>query len=159
MFQGEALQTPVTVDALRSLRGLIERDTHELNDESKLRLEKLLNAAQMSFAERALLENDNQILVKQNDEAKRRRSTKSTMLGKAKVMSFEDLAEARAKRAAKNEASKSKGKGVRKRKCPETQATDARKTKTARKSELEVAEDEIVAAGMKDHCSVLQLWT
>ena len=92
--QDEALRTPVTADTLNSLRGLVERDTHALDYESKLRLEKLLNAAQISFAERALLEDDNQLLVKQNDEAKRRRSTKSTVLGKAKVMSYEDLAEA-----------------------------------------------------------------
>ncbi|XTI93687.1 hypothetical protein V2W45_1253686, partial [Cenococcum geophilum] len=99
--QDEALRTPVTADALNTPRGLVERDTRALDDESKLRLEKLLNAAQISFAERALLENDKQLLIKQNDEAKRRRSTKSTVLGKAKVMSYEDLEEARAKRAAK----------------------------------------------------------
>jgi hypothetical protein len=33
----------------------------------------------------------------------------------------------------------------------------ARKTKKAQNNELEAAEDEIVAAGMEDHCSVLQL--
>jgi hypothetical protein len=36
-------------------------------------------------------------LLKANDEAKTRRSTKSIVLGKAKVMSFEDLVEARTK--------------------------------------------------------------
>jgi len=155
--QDEALQTPATADAFRSLLGLIERDIHALDDEGKLRLKKLLNAAQISFAERALLENDNQILVKQNDEAKRRRLTKSIVLGKAKVMSYEDLAEARAKRAAKEEASESKGRGGRKWKGPATQEAAAKKTKKVRRSEIEVAEDEIVAAGMEDHCSVLQL--
>jgi hypothetical protein len=44
-----------------------------------------------------------------NNEAKVRRSTKSVVLGKAKEMSYEDLEEARAKRAAK-------GKGTRDRK-------------------------------------------
>lgn len=63
----------------------------------------------MSFAERALLEDDNQLLVKQNDEAKHRRSTKSTVLEKAKMMSYEDLEAARAKRARKEEAVTSKG--------------------------------------------------
>jgi hypothetical protein len=153
--QDEVLRTPVTADALNTLRGLVERDTRALDDESKLRLEKLLNAAQISFAERALLEDDNQLLLKQNDEAKRRRSTKCTVLGKAKVMSYEDLEEARAKRAAKEVIATSKGKRGRKRKSPSAQGTVARKTKKARKSELEVAEDEIAAAGMKGHCSVL----
>ena len=41
----QALRTLVTVDALCSLRGLVKRDTHALDNESKLRLEKLLNAA------------------------------------------------------------------------------------------------------------------
>lgn len=72
-------------------------------------------------------------------------------------MSYEDLAEARAKRAAKEEASESKGRGGRKWKGPATQEAAAKKTKKVRRSEIEVAEDEIVAAGMEDHCSVLQL--
>ena len=38
-----------------------------------------------------------------NNEAKVRRSTKSVIVGKAKVMSYEDIEEARAKRAAKEE--------------------------------------------------------
>jgi hypothetical protein len=44
-----------------------------------------------------------------NNEAKIRRSTKSVVLGKAKVISYEDIEEARAKRAAK-EAITGKGK-------------------------------------------------
>jgi hypothetical protein len=68
-------------------------------------------------------------------------------------MSYEDLEEARAKRAAK-EAETGKGRRGQKRKSPSGEGTVARK---ARKSELEVTEDEIVAAGMEDHCSVLQL--
>ena len=50
-----------------------------------------------------------------NNDAKVRRSTKSVVLGKAKMMSFEDIEEARAKRAAK-EVIKGKGKRGRKRK-------------------------------------------
>jgi len=71
-------------------------------------------------------------------------------------MSYGDLAEAREKRTAK-EASASKRKGGRKRKCSLTQGTGARTTKKARRSEIEVAEEEIVAAGMENHCSVLRL--
>src|SRR5437763_2488079 len=56
------------------------------------------------------------ILVQVNNEAKVRRSTTSVVLGKAKVMSYEDLEEARAKRAEKEAAKKAKGKGRRGRK-------------------------------------------
>jgi hypothetical protein len=82
--QDEGPQTPVIADALNALRSLVERDTHALDDESKLRLEKVLNAAQISFAERALLEDDNRLLIKHNDEAKRRRSTKSIVIREGK---------------------------------------------------------------------------
>ena len=97
----------VMLDALPLGRSLVRQDTHAIDDESKLRLDKLLNATQESFSERALLENKNQVLVKQSNEVKYRRSTKSMVLGRAKVMSYEDLEEAQAKRGAK-EAKKTK---------------------------------------------------
>jgi len=53
-----------------------------------------------------------------NDEAKVRRTTKSIVLGKAKVMQCEDIVEARAKRADKERDRVSKGKRGRKRKNP-----------------------------------------
>ena len=76
-----------------------------------------------SSAERSLLHNQNQMLTRMNNEAKVRRSTKSIVLGKAKVMSFEDIEEARAKRAAK-EVMKGKGKRGRKRKSAALEADE-----------------------------------
>ncbi len=86
--------------------------------------EELANAAQVSFAERALLNNRNQFLTEANNEAKVRRSTRSVVLGKAKVMSYYDIEEARAKLAAKD-AVKSKGERGRKRKNTEPEASEA----------------------------------
>jgi hypothetical protein len=62
-----------------------------------------------------------------NNKAKVCRSTKSVALGKAKVMSFEDIEEARAKSSAK-EVIKGQGKRSRKRKsaAPEAEAKVAR---------------------------------
>jgi hypothetical protein len=151
--QDEVLQTPVTAEALTSLRSLIEQDAHALDKTSKQRLQKFANAAQISFAECALLHDENRRLFKQNNEAKVRRSTKSTIVGKAKVMSYEDIEEERAKRAAKEAAAASKKRG-RKR---ETPAPAGAKAKKARRSEVEAAEDEIAAGRMGDYCSVLQL--
>jgi len=67
-----------------------------------------------------------------NNEAKTRRSTRSVVLGKAKVMSYKDIEEARAKRAAKEEAkAKRKEKPSRKRKSTgqeaDTQEPEKRK--------------------------------
>lgn len=107
--------TPVTAEALTSLHDMIKQDTH-VPDQTKMRIHKLANAAQSAFAERVLLKDRNQFLFKINNEAKVRRSTRAVVLGKAKVMSFEDLEEARVKRAAKEDAITKKGKRSRKRK-------------------------------------------
>lgn len=69
------------------------------------------------------------------------------------MLNYEDVEEARAKRAAKKDATSGKGKRGRKRKSP---APEAGKAKKAR-SEVEVAEDEIAAAGLGNHCSIIQL--
>ncbi|KAH8695835.1 hypothetical protein GQ44DRAFT_634521 [Phaeosphaeriaceae sp. PMI808] len=115
------LVTPVDAEALVTLQGLINRNAHALDDErSKWRLqwytEKLANAAKISLAERAFQQDQIQFLLRVNNEAKARRSTKSLILGKAKVMSYEDLEVARAKRAAKEKAKATVGKGKRGRK-------------------------------------------
>jgi hypothetical protein len=130
-LQDEVVQTPVTpvsAEGLMSLYNQIKQDTQTLDATSTQRLQKrvqkLANAAQVSFAECALLNNRNQFLTEANNEAKVRRSTRSVVLGKAKVMSFEDIEEARAKRAAKD-AVKSKGKRGRKRKSTELEASEA----------------------------------
>lgn len=148
--QNEVLQTPVTAEALTSLRSLIEQDTHMLDELSKRRLQKLVNAAQNSFAECALLLEENRLLFEQNNESNCRRSTRSTILGKAKVMSYEDIVEAQAKL----DASVAKGKPGRKRK---REAAAAVQVKRTRKSELEVAEQEIEAEDLRNYCSVFQI--
>jgi hypothetical protein len=138
--QGEVLQTPVTPEALTSLHYLIKQDANAEDEMSKQRLQrhiqKFANAAQTCFAERALQRDQIQFLRKVNNEAKVRRSTKSLVIGKAKVMSYEDLEEARVKRAAKDSA-KAKGKGKRGRKPkspgPETEEATAGKGKCNRK--------------------------
>jgi DDE superfamily endonuclease len=156
-LQDEILQTPVTVEALVSLHGLIEQDTHALDERSKQRLQKFVKAAQTSFAKCSLLDSDNQELIRQNNEAKVRRSTKSTIVGKrkGKVMSFEDIERERAKRAAKEAMAASKKRG-RKRKGSVAARAEAKKCEKTRKSEVEIAEDEIVAEGMERYCSVFQ---
>jgi hypothetical protein len=82
---------------------IIEQDAYALDKESKQSLQrhvlKFSKAAQLSFAKGALQQNHIQLLLKVNDEAKVRRLTKSLVLGTAKVMGYEELQDARAKRA------------------------------------------------------------
>ena len=124
--QGEVLQASVTSEALTSLHNLITQDFLALDEVSKQRLQrhvqKLANAAQISFAECALLRDQTQFLSRMNNEAKVHWLTKSVVLGKAKVMSYEDIEEAWAKRAAKEKAMAGKGKHGWKPKSPAPKA-------------------------------------
>jgi hypothetical protein len=115
----EELQTPLTPvseEALMSLQNLIsQRYTHTLDDTTKQSLDrhiqKITKAARTSLAKSAIQRDQIRFLLKVNNEAKVRRATKSIILGKAKVMSYEDLVEARAKRAEKEAAKANGGKG------------------------------------------------
>jgi hypothetical protein len=49
-----------------------------------------------------LLLDENRLLFEQNNESKCRKSVKSTVVGKAKVMSYEDIVQAELKRDAKD---------------------------------------------------------
>jgi hypothetical protein len=73
-----------------------------------------------------------------NNEAKIRRSAKSAVLGKAKVMSYEDIEEERAKRAAK-EVITDKRKGGRKRKSAAQEADEPDEPDPEPEPEPEVA--------------------
>ncbi|KAL8993512.1 MAG: hypothetical protein Q9188_007313 [Gyalolechia gomerana] len=101
--------TPVTIEALTSLHNLIKQ---ELNEPSKDRIQKhiqkLASAAKISFAKQTLFQGQNRFLSRIHNEAKVRRLIRSVILGKAKVMSYEDLEEARAKRATKEKATAGK---------------------------------------------------
>jgi hypothetical protein len=125
-LQDEILQTPVTpvsTEALISLQNLIIKQAHALDETMKQSLQKhvqkLTNAAQTSFIKGALQGDQIRFLTTINNEAKARRSTKSVVLGKAKVISYEDLVAKRAEREAKDQAkAEGKGKRGRKRKNP-----------------------------------------
>lgn len=152
-LQGEVLQTPVTSEALTLLQSRIEDDAQLLDSPSRRRLQKLANAAEKAFAKPALLLDKNRLLVDQNNESNCRRSTRSTVVGKVKVMSYEDIVEAQIKRDAKEAAAVKAKRGPNRK----SSAPVVVQAKMARKSEVEVAEDEIEALGLGNYCSVLQL--
>jgi hypothetical protein len=115
--QDEALQspvTPVTAAGVVSLQNLIQQDAGASDEPSKRRLQrrvqKLASAAQIFFAKQCLLQDHNRLLAQVNNEAKVRHSTRSEILGRAKVISFQELEKARAKRATKEKASAGNGK-------------------------------------------------
>jgi hypothetical protein len=100
--------TPVSAAGFAALQDTIIRgDACALDEVNKRNLErhvgKLAKAGQVSLARTALQEDHIRFLLKTNDEAKPRQSTRSIVLGTAKVMSYEDLAAARAKRVEQEE--------------------------------------------------------
>ncbi|KAF2688993.1 hypothetical protein K458DRAFT_273005, partial [Lentithecium fluviatile CBS 122367] len=98
--------TPVSGEALTSLLDMIKHvPDDEASSQHKERLQqKVSKAAQTFLARNALLHSQNRFLTKINDESKARRAAKSTILGKAKVMTWEDLEKARAEHAVKEAA-------------------------------------------------------
>jgi len=115
--------TPVSAGGVAALHNLIKQDAQVLDESHKQRLQKhvqkLANATQLSFAERALLFEQKEFLAKINNEAKVRRATKATVLGTARVMCYADLEKARTERAAKD--------------AEKEAASEARKAKKAKK--------------------------
>jgi len=65
---------PVTLESPSSLQDLIRQDTYTLDESSKRRLQrrlqKLCSAAQLSFAERSLQQDQIRFLSDVNDEAR-----------------------------------------------------------------------------------------
>lgn len=121
--------TPVSEAALISLQDrILKCDAHELSNISKENLnrhvQKIIKAARVCLAKSAIQNDQIRFLLKINNEAKVRRSTKSEILGKGegKVMGWEDLEAKRAEKAAAREA---KGKGKRGRK-PKSAALESK---------------------------------
>jgi hypothetical protein len=142
----EMLQTPTTSDNLLLLRSKIEQDTDGLDNLSRFRVQKLSNAAEKAFAERSLLLDDNRLLFAQNNKKVSRKSVRSTIVGTAKVMSYEDIVDAKTKRDAKAAGRIPK----RKKSAPLT-----RQEIGPRSQEVEKAEEEIRTLGLANYCSVL----
>ncbi|KAJ5904761.1 uncharacterized protein N7473_001677 [Penicillium subrubescens] len=139
--------TPNTSDYFALLRREVEQDTQNLDSVCKHRLQTLSRAAEKVFAERALLLEENRILFEQNNEKSCRQSTGQTVVGHAKVMSYEDIVEAQKKR---DMTVAKKGPTRKKR----SKAGDKLLTKMEEKRK---AEQEIQAWNISDYCSVLDL--
>lgn len=153
--QYEPLRTPLTPASPGALNSLLNKikqvPDDEMNRQHKQRLQqKVNNAAQLFLAKNALLEDRNCFLTTINDESKIRRSSRSEILGKARVMSYEDLEKARADRAVKEAAKEAKkadtvGKRRYKRQCKNFEHTDMLEPEAqmARTDEVLIEGDEI----------------
>jgi hypothetical protein len=119
------------------------------DDESKLHVQKLYNAAEQSLANCALLADENRSLVEQNCEKKARQVVRATIPGPAKIMTYEDIVRARRMREEKEAG------GVTRKRERAAKALSDPQGKSSHQAELAAAERQIAAAGLSEHCGVL----
>jgi hypothetical protein len=127
--QGAALRTPVTSEALTSLRNEIKQHIDVLDVPSKSRRQKLGNAAEKAFAKRALLLNENKLLFEQNNKSRSRVSTRLTVVATAKVMSYGDIVQAQRKRDANGAGVEDGARSSTKRKCSAPKPVAAKRSR------------------------------
>jgi hypothetical protein len=111
-FLQPQLETPTTAESMLSLRKRIKRATESvahgrgIDAPCKSYIQKLANAAENAFADRAILLDENLLLFEQNNEKSTRKSMRATVVGSARVMSYEDIVEAQKQRDIKEAAAK-----------------------------------------------------
>jgi hypothetical protein len=147
--KNEVPQTPVTSEGLASLRRKFEQNIDGLNEADRLYFCKLANAGERAMTARDLLFKENHDLFQQNNESTTRASRNSTMVGKGKVMSYEDIVQAQRKRDEKKAATK--GRPGRKQK---TASSSPGRRKESQADEIEGARREIKTSGLEKYCSV-----
>lgn len=144
------LKTPTSANGLERIRGTLDNILSTMSDdESKLHVQKLYNAAEQSLANCALLADENKSLVEQNCEKKARQAVRATIPGPAKIMTYEDIVRARRVREEKEA-----GVVTRKRKRAANALPDPQ-GKSSHQAEVAAAERQIAAAGLSEHCGVL----
>ncbi|OKP07150.1 hypothetical protein PENSUB_6110 [Penicillium subrubescens] len=138
-------QTPITADGLQSLGRKVQKEARGWDEDSKFLVNRLAHAAEKAFADCALLCNDDERLLAQNNEKRSRTSKPARKVGNAKVMSYEDIIEAQRNL----EARKASQAGKRK-----TNSSSGRRPKRSCSDDVRRAEDEIQSWGFQEYCSI-----
>jgi hypothetical protein len=146
-------KTPTSASGLNVMRQKLDQILGAIDEnESRLHIQKIVNAAEQSLTSCALLQEENRALVVQNREKKIRKSTKATKVGTAKIMSYEDIVQAKAKRDEK--AVKTSSRKPRKQKGAAKPLPEF-STKPFHQVELEIAERQIASSEFSEYCNVL----
>lgn len=94
-----SLHTPTTFAGFDRLRDSFAKKLADADDRSRRCLLKLCHAAEKAYADRAILYDENKLLFEQNNERTVRKTAKSTVVGRAKVMSYQDILDAQRRRS------------------------------------------------------------
>jgi hypothetical protein len=151
---GDVQQTPVTSETFAALRCLIEGESCHLDQRHQHWMAKALNAGEWAMAECGLLSDEKQALMQQNCEKKIRASTRSTVVGTAKVMSYQEIVEAqrgqgtKPSKVGKRQIAKGKDRVV---------IGERASNALSRAGEIEKAAREIKDSDLRNHCHVFAL--
>jgi len=146
----DVLRTPVTGESLASLRTKIEQ-VAALDTPNRYCFQKIANAAEKAFTDRTILLDENRLLFEQNNEKTTRQSARSTMVGNARIMTYDDIDHAERKRAAKEVIEPGAKRGSRR---PQNFKPNGRER--SRIDELEVGNREIEAFELEEYFPVLE---
>jgi hypothetical protein len=102
--------TPTTTEGVQNLFYMLEAKLDAESAAGDPCLQKLLHATEKAFADRSLLHDENESLLKQNDEKRVRQNAKSTVIsqGDARIMLYADIVKAQQRRTAKADVKKAK---------------------------------------------------
>jgi hypothetical protein len=147
------LRTPTSARSLETFQKQMEAGPGSSLVSHNALLEKAIKALGKSFADGALLREEIQGLLEQNSEKRSRNSLKRTVVGRGRIMSYEDIVEVRKQRVEKEAAKKGmqKPKGRRRR-------VDATRCEVASplSKEFYAAEAEIRTMDLGNYCGVLR---
>jgi hypothetical protein len=149
----------VTSEGFAALRRLIEGESQHVSELSQHRLQKAFNAAERALTESSLLRDRSQELFLQNCEKKLRTSSKSKVVGAARVMSYRDIIE---KRSTQETIKTTKSRSDAGRQAPSVRkrplaVSGQASRKRGRQGELQQAIQEIASSEMGNYCHVFEL--
>jgi hypothetical protein len=145
------LRTPTTLHDFQHVQTRLQSKLDACDEEARLFLAKISNAAEKVYADRAMLFDDNRLLFEQNNEKRTRESVRRTMVGRAKIMSYGDILEAERRRSVKD-AKKIVGDDII---VTETPCVPVARMLSSAEEEALDARRELAAMGLRDYCLVL----
>ena len=147
-------RTPATAEGFVELRRLIEGESHVLSESCRCRMEKAFNAAENALADRGLLLDENRLLFQQNCE-KASRTLKPTVVGTARVISYDDIVLAQTQQnATTTNRRKPRNKS---RSTHQNSLPSVGHSVSSRTTELEKARHEIEAFEFSSYCHILEV--
>jgi len=151
--QNAPLRTPTSARSLETFQKQMEACTEFSRGPHEVHLEKAIKALSKAFADGALLREEIEGLLEQNDEKRSRKSLKRTVVGRGKIMSYEDIVAVREQRAEREGAKKGKQSAKVRRRAVKAAGREA---KSPLSTEFQAAEAEIRTMGLEKRCAVLR---